>query len=143
MSKGLKYILGFDSDLNNEISIEIWEEGFQGEATNKALGSSPGLVRDSAENGIFGTSIELSIEANFNDELIGFYTVDNKKYLVVKKVNGVPTWMGHTLPEKYSEQYVDAPYDVEVIASDGLGTLKDVPFEYTGEHTILEILKLY
>ncbi len=37
MSKGLKYILGFDSDLNNEISIEIWEEGFQGEATNKAL----------------------------------------------------------------------------------------------------------
>ncbi len=51
--------------------------------------------------------------------------------------------MGQTLPEKYSEQYVDAPYDVEVIASDGLGTLKDVPFEYTGEHTILEILKLY
>jgi hypothetical protein len=140
MAKVLRYNFLFDSD-KHSYKIECWQEGYSGTTTAKRLGAAPVMVRDKAEAGIMGTSLELSIEAEVNDELIDFYTVDSKKFLFREYVDNILQWQGYALPEKYSEAYIDAPYDVDVTASDGLGILKGVPFSYSGRYTILQIVK--
>lgn len=140
MAKAIRYNFLFDSDLHS-YKIECWQEGFTGTPTQKRLGEAPSFVRDKADKGIMGTSLELSIEAEVNDELIDFYTVDSNKFLFKQYIDNALVWQGYLLPEKYSEQYIDAPYDVEVTAADGLGILKGITFDYSGRYTILQILK--
>ena len=142
MSYGVKYIFNYISEAySHACEIRILERDYAGEAAQKSMGASPVLRRDSADNGIAGTSLELTIQADADGELMELYTVDNKRYMVELVWDGNIIWRGYILPEQYSEPYVSAPYDVAVTASDGLGILKGVSFALTGRVTLLEIVK--
>lgn len=142
MSYGVKYIFEYISEVySHACEIRILERDYTGSATKKAMGASPVLRRDSADNGIAGTSLELTIQADEDGELMELYTVDNKRYMVELEWDGNIIWSGYILPEQYSEPYVSAPYDVAVTASDGLGILKGVTFALTGRVTLLELVK--
>lgn len=139
--RGKRYILGLVSRLGVGIDIEVWEEGYSGSTTERKISESPLLRLDNADNGVLGSSLELAIQSEVAEDLIDFYTVDNKKFLFKVFRNSVLIWSGFSLPEKYQEDYSAAPYPVKITASDGLGILKDVPFTLTGQNSILAILK--
>lgn len=139
---GIRYTLQFDSEkYGHDYKILIKENGYSGEGEKKALGSAPLLRRDDSDSGISGTSLELKIQSDVDGELTSLYTVDNKKFLVEVYRNEDLIWTGFVLPEKYSEPYISVPYDVSVSATDGLGILKDIPFELNGERTIFNIIQ--
>ena len=139
---GIKYILQFDSEkYNHACKILIKERDYSGDFDVKSLGTAPILRRDVSDSGIAGTSLELIIQADKDGELLSLYTVDNKLFLVEVYRDEVLIWSGYILPEKYSEPYVSAPYDVSVSATDGLGILKNIPYLQTGEQSLFSIIK--
>lgn len=141
MSYKTRYTARWDSEkFGHDYRVEILERDYTGEAEVKRLGASPVLRMDDGENGVRGTSLELSVQADRDGELTTLYTTDNRRFRVDVFRDGVKVWTGYVLPEQYAEPYVGVPYDVAVTATDGLGILKSVPFELTGERTLLEII---
>lgn len=144
MALGLLYIFEFDSEkFRHNNLIEIWEEGYIGSPSHKALGASPILKRERGEGdgGLYGSSLELSLQSDLNEEFIKLYTTDNKKFLARHYVDNVLNWSGFILPEKYTEPNIAPPYDVQITVADGLGILKNIAFNLMGRHSILSILK--
>lgn len=138
MAYGLKYNLGCKSHLHLW-EIKIFEEGYTGNAVERAMGASPVLVKDSA-GAVCGTSLELKLEATTDGEYAHLYTTDANKYLVEEYRDGVLYWKGFLVKEQMSEPYVAPPYDVDVRATDGLGILKSMDYELTGNYTLLQLL---
>lgn len=139
MSYGLKYRLLFDSVSGIPYEIKILESGYTGAVELRSLGNAPILKMDD-NDAVHGTSLEVNIETKFEGDLKEFYTVDSKKFRVEVWREDVLFWGGYVLPELYSEPYISAPFDISVTASDGLGILKNIDFELSGEHSIFEII---
>lgn len=141
MAYGLLYRIEFQSRVyKHSWVIDILQDNYSGASSYLSLGASPVLRRDSSKS-IQGTSLMLSLTSETVEQLISLYTTDNKQYKVTASKGGALIWSGFVLPEIYSEEYINAPYNVDVTASDGVGVLKDVPFELTGEVTILQVFK--
>ena len=142
MARALAYVLQFESEVyqHNHL-IEIWEEGFIGTPTNLRMGISGMISKRERDGGIYGTSMELKLESTLDSQLIKLYTSDSKKFLVKHYRNNVLVQSGLIVPEQYSEEYIAAPYDIVVTATDGLGLLKEQNYNYFGRHTVLEVLK--
>ena len=139
MSYGLKYRLLFDSVSGSVHEIKILESGYTGVVELRSLGNAPILKMDD-NDAVHGTSLEVNIETKFEGDLKEFYTVDSKKFRVEVWREDVLFWVGYVLPELYSEPYISAPCDISVTASDGLGILKNIDFELSGEYSIFEII---
>ena len=140
MAYGKKYILSFISDRGNDYKVEVLQQGFSGAAVVKSFGSAPILNIEDGDGRVKGSSLAFSIQADTEGELSGLYTTNNKEYKVILYRNNDIYWQGYLLPELYSENYVDPPYDVAVTATDQLATLKDVP--YQGEDTLKSLLDI-
>lgn len=141
MAYGLLYRIEFQSRVyKHSWVVDILKDNYSGSFSYLSLGASPVLKRDNSKN-IQGTSLMLSLISETIEQLISLYTTDNKQYKVTASKSGVLIWSGYVLPEIYSEEYVNAPYNVDITVSDGVGVLKDVLFELSGEVTILEIFK--
>lgn len=144
MSYGIRYIMTWLSEKNEDCRIEILEKDFAGLSKLKKLGSAPILHIDDADNGIIGTSLTMMIQADIDGELRDLYTIDSKKFKVILYRNNAAIWSGYILQELYNEQYIAPPYDVEVTATDQLALLKDVRYaidEDFSRKSILEIIK--
>lgn len=131
MAYALKYILSFFSERNNDYRIEILQDGYSGQAVTKCLGVPPILSIEDGDGRIKGSSLTFSVQADTEGELAGLYTTNNKKFRADLYRNGQLYWQGYLLPELYSENYIDPPFDVSVTASDQLATLKNM--QYSGE----------
>ena len=140
MSYGVRYILSLLSDRGNDIRIEILEKGFSGTPEQKSLGSAPSLVVEEADGGIKGSSIAMAIQADVEGELKNLYTTDNRKFRVDLYRNSALYWQGYLMPELYSENYVDPPFDISVTASDQLGALKNI--SYKGDNVNVSLLEV-
>ena len=134
----VKYLLRFASERGYDYAIEVREQGYNGPTQKKKLGSAPVLHINEGDGCVQGTSLSFTIQADENGELESLYTTDNKQYQVVLYRNGRFIWIGYLLPELYSENYVDAPYDVSVTASDQLATLKAITYEGADESVLLK-----
>lgn len=66
-------------------------------------------------------------------QLSNIYTTDEREWMVV--ISGSWNWSGFIIPDSCQEPFMPLPYDVEITATDGLGALKDVPFEAIIEGT--------
>lgn len=130
MKYGLKYRMSWAGETGHEYEIEIGEKDYTGEVLTLRQGAAPVLRMDDGD-AIRGTSLELTLEAEKDGQLAGFYTTDGKRYHVDLKRDGRIIWQGFTLPELYAEPCVAPPYDVKVTASDGLGLLKNADYEAT------------
>lgn len=140
MAYGKKYILSLISDRGNDYRVEILQQGYTGAAVNKSFGTVPTLSIEEGDGRIKGSSLAFSIQADAEGELSGLYTTNNKEYKVLLYRNSTLYWQGYLLPELYSENYVDPPFDVAVTATDQLATLKDV--EYQGEDVLTSLLDI-
>ena len=132
-----KYI--FSSRKGYTVEVNIAKKNYSGGVITRALGRAPVLRRDNNEN-ISGTSLELYVEAAVPGEYEQFYTSAADEFKVLLYRNGTQLWTGFVTPELYSEPDIPAPYDVRIIATDGLGELKRHDYELEGVHTLREHL---
>ena len=129
MAYAVKYLLSFVSERGNDYKVQVLERDYQGGSVIKKLGSAPVLSIDESDGCIQGSSLSFSIQADVEGELQGLYTTDNKQYKVVLLKDDELVWVGFLLPELYSENYIDAPYDVSLTASDQIATLKALTYQ--------------
>ena len=131
-----RFYFRFESQAGREFRIDIKKLGYTGSAQQRPLGQTHVLKRESGDNGVHGTSLEIYAVCKIDGELAELYTSSAREYLVVlSEVSGGTTtalWHGFITPELYAEPEVAPPYDVQIVATDGLGELKLYDFEAAG-----------
>lgn len=137
MAYAVKYTLSFLSDRENDYRIDILQDGYNGSAVSKKLGVPPMLNIEEGEGRIKGSSLTFALQCDVEGELSGLYTTDNKEFRVDLYRNGTLYWQGYLLPELYSENYIDPPFDVSVTATDQLATLKNLKYQGADEYASL------
>ena len=138
-SYGKIYEFVRDSQNGAEIIITISKKNYNGESMVRPLGRAPLLKREN--NGhIFGTSLEIYAECKVDGEFAQFYTSSADEFLVEVWKDQVLIWSGFISPELYSEPDIAPPYDVQIIATDGLGELRNFEFINDGDITISDHL---
>lgn len=141
---GPKYSFDFETTNGTGIQILILEKDRSGLPVTRSLGRAPVLKREKS-GCMHGTSIEIHAECKVDREFAQLYTssADQFKVEVWKKPASGPIirakiWEGFVSPELYSEPDIAPPYDVQIIATDGLGELKNYRFEAAGRKTVME-----
>ena len=139
MAYGVLYEFHRTSTNGADMLITISQKGYSGAVKKRALGRAPVIKRDN--NGhIYGTSCELYAECLVDGEFSHLYTSDAYEYKVEVYKNNTLLWAGFVSPELYSEPDIAPPYDVQIIATDGLGELKNYNYEKKGAVSILDHL---
>uniref|UniRef100_UPI002AC91662 hypothetical protein n=1 Tax=Paratractidigestivibacter sp. TaxID=2847316 RepID=UPI002AC91662 len=135
MAYGTLYIFNFQSDIGTPMSIEVRKSGYTGPATVKALGGSAVLKRE--RNGhIWGSSLSWAAESDTEDLYADLYTTSATEFQVVLLHRQDEVWRGFITPELYAAPWVDAPYDVQLTATDNLTELKSATFSAQGTMTV-------
>ena len=131
MAYAVKYLFRFESVNGTTREIRILKDGYSGDPIQRALGRAPILKKQ--QNGpVCGTSLEIYAECHVDQEFIEFYTSDPKAYRVDVYDGNTMLWQGWITPELYSEPDIAPPYDVQVVATDGVGELKLYDFAPQG-----------
>lgn len=140
MAYGTKYRFIFDSLAGTSFRIDIQKDGYSGSIIQRALGQAPHLRRDSAQNGICGTSLEIYAECSTDGEFAELYTTNARGYKALLQMylsgSWSTIWAGFVSPELYSEPEIAPPYDVCITAVDGLGELKMYDFPANGRQSL-------
>lgn len=138
MAYATKYRFRGQSVMGYDITVTIDQDGYSGAVLDRPMGKAPILRRE--ENGrVRGTSFELYAECKIDGEYAEFYTSNPFEFRVTVKRNNVNIWRGFISPELYSEPDIAPPYDVQIIAVDGLGELKLRPYELQGRQSLRSI----
>lgn len=134
-SYGTIYEFRFDDINGDDVDIFIAKKNYTGSVTRRALGRTPILKRERNGN-ILGTSLEIYAECRVDGEFAQLYTssADEFRVEVYKRQNLL--WRGFISPELYSEPDIAPPYDVQIIATDGLGELKGHDYRFYGKATL-------
>lgn len=123
MAYGQKYSFKFQASNGDVFEIAVLKDGYSGSVINRCLGRAPQLRRE--KNGpICGTSLEIYAQCDVDGEFTEFYTSDPLTWKVRLIRSNSVLFEGFIVPELYSEPDIAPPYDVQVIATDGLGELK-------------------
>lgn len=134
-SYGNIYRFVFRSHNGWNFEILIAKKDYTGEVYTRPLGRSPLLRRDN-NSGVNGTSLEIYAECKVPGEYAQLYTSSAYEYQIQLYRDGVNLWTGFLTPELYSEPDRPAPYDVRIVATDGLGELKRYKFYSDGAQTL-------
>lgn len=132
---GTIYQFSFDSVNGADIDIFILKKNYTGARQQRALGRAPILKRERSGS-IFGTSLEIYAECLVDGEFAQLYTSSADEYKVEVYKHQELIWTGFVSPELYSEPDIAPPYDVQIIATDGLGELKNYTFKAIGEKSL-------
>ena len=139
MAFATKYLFKFNSQHGVEHQIHIQKDGYSGSVIQRALGRSPKLKKK--KNGcICGTSLEIYAECLVDGEFSELYTSNPKEFKVLLYRAGYMVWEGYVSPELYSEPSIAPPYDVQIVATDGLGELKRKYYATPGEKALKTLL---
>ena len=134
-----KYLFKFNSVHGVEYNIYISKEGYSGSVIQRSLGRPP-VLRKKKNGPICGTSLELYAECTVDGEFAELYTSNPKEYKVDVYRSSVLIWTGFVSTELYSEPSIAPPYDIEIVATDGLGELKLNRFIAPGEVRLSRLL---
>ena len=136
MTYGVKYQFSIEATNGNEVDIFLLQRDYSGQKHIRALGRAPILKRE--RNGcILGTSLEIFAECRVDGEFAELYTSDAYEYKVEVYKRQILQWTGFVSPELYAEPDIAPPYDVQIIATDGLGELKNYDFEASARKSIM------
>ena len=135
MAYATKYRFTFESTHGATYRILIQKDGYSGSIINRPLGRAPVLQRKNSGR-VYGTSLEIYAECNVDGEFSELYTSSATEFRVQLYKGNSLKWSGFVSPELYSEPDVAPPYDVHIIATDGLGELKQHNFEAIGDNTL-------
>lgn len=139
-SYGIIYQFSFDSQNGCDTDIFILKKNYSGIRYTRALGRAPVLKRE--HNGcVFGTSLELYAECRTDGEFAQLYTSSADEFKVEVYRHQQLVWTGFVSPELYSEPDIAPPYDVQIIATDGLGELKSHDFQTGGMATVTGMIR--
>lgn len=139
MAYAVKYLFRFESLNHTTREIRVLQDGYSGSVIQRPLGKAPVLKKQ--QNGpIHGTSLEIFAQCDVDREYIEFYTSDPKEYRVDVYAGNTMLWQGWITPELYSEPDIAPPYDVQVVATDGVGELKLYDFAAQGTVTLRALL---
>jgi hypothetical protein len=134
-SYGIIYEFRFDDINGGEIDIFIAKKNYTGPTIRRALGRAPILRRERNGN-ILGTSLEIYAECRIDGEFAQLYTSSADEFRVEVYKRQLLQWRGFVSPELYSEPDIAPPYDVQIIATDGLGELKNHNYTLLGSATL-------
>lgn len=138
MAYGLKYYFRFQAVNGDDMYIGLFKRDYTGVSVQRAMGQAPVLRREKNDN-IWGSSLELYPECIVDQEFSELYTSDPYEWKVELRNESEQevVWTGYVSPELYSEPDVAPPYDVQIVATDGLGELKfhDFSLEELRIHT--------
>jgi hypothetical protein len=145
---GVLYVFRFESANKTNIEIQVLKKDYSGARTYRSLGRAPILKREKS-GCVHGSSLELYAECQVDGEFASLYTSSADEYKVdVYKIDEFlgdtfqrRIWTGFVSPELYSEPDIAPPYDVQIIATDGLGELKNYIFEARGLHSVRDHLE--
>lgn len=126
------YQFSIVSQNGDDVDIFISKKNYAGVCYQRSLGRAPMLKRERNGN-ILGTSLEIYAECKVDGEFSQLYTSSADEFLVKVYRNRVLQWTGFVSPELYSEPDIAPPYDVQIIATDGLGELKNYDFAQGGD----------
>lgn len=140
MAYGKRYRFAFDSQNGSAIEIYILKKNYIGDIITRSLGRAPILKRENNKC-IYGTSLELYAECKVDGEFASLYTSLADEYKVEVYKDGEMIWTGFISPELYSEPDIAPPYDVRIIATDGLGELRRSDFIINGTYTLEDVIK--
>lgn len=139
MAYGVLYEFAFESTNHADCLIQILKKKYTGEVIKRKLGRPPVLKRENKDR-IYGTSCEIYAECVVDGEFSQLYTSSPYEFRVEVYRNNQLLWVGFVSPELYSEPDIAPPYDVQIIATDGLGELKDYTWNPLGLTTVQGIL---
>ena len=131
MAYATKYLFKWESAKGTTREIRILKDGYSGSVIQRALGRAP-ILKKQKNGAVFGTSLEFYAECRVEGEFTEFYTTNPKAYKVQLYAGNTLLWQGYVTPELYSEPDIAPPFDVQVIATDGIGELKLYDFEPQG-----------
>lgn len=134
------YIFRWESQNGTTRVIRITPKtDFSGNYLKRALGSAP-VLRYEHNDCIIGTSLEFSAECVADQEFRKLYTSSPYEYDVqLFDQDDTLQWQGFLVPEMYSEPDIAPPYDVALIATDGIGELKQAKYSH-GADRLIDIL---
>ena len=133
---GLLYRLRYEtSKYKRDVKLDIEKKDYTGSGVMKRIGSN-GVTLSKEKDDIIGKirakSLEFSIQSDIDSEYQNFFLYENGTYRVELKIDDQIVWVGLIICDQYTEPYIDPPYDVDILATDGLGLLKNYDFELTG-----------
>lgn len=135
MAYGSKYRFKWESQNGVDYQILIQKNNYSGAVIDRRLGRAPVLKRKHSGR-VYGTSLEFYAECSMDGEFTELYTSNAREYQVVLSRGDSVIWTGFVSPELYSEPDIAPPYDVQIVATDGLGELKQYTFEAQGEKSL-------
>ena len=138
MAYATKYLFKFQSANGTTREIRVLKDGYSGSVLQRALGRAP-ILKKQKNGTVFGTSLEFYAECKVDGEFAEFYTTDPKAYKVQLYAGNDKLWEGFVTPELYAEPDIAPPYDVQVIATDGVGELKLYDFAAQGSKTLRQM----
>lgn len=139
MAYAVKYLFKFQSSNGTVREIRVLQDGYSGSVIQRPLGRAP-VIKKEQNGGVHGTSLTFYAECHIDREYIEFYTSDPKEYRVDVYAGSTLLWQGYITPELYSEPDIAPPYDVQVVATDGVGELKLYDFAPQGTVTLRALL---
>lgn len=139
MAYAVKYLFKFQSSNGTVREIRVLKDGYSGSVIQRPLGRAP-VIKKEQNGGVHGTSLTFYAECHIDREYIEFYTSDPKEYRVDVYAGSTLLWQGYITPELYSEPDIAPPYDVQVVATDGVGELKLYDFTPQGIVTLRALL---
>ena len=93
------------------------------------------------EGGIIGSEATITLVSKTNFQFEEFFYATNREYHVEIDFDGTNVWNGYVVPDNYREPYIDPPYNVTLNALDGIGDLRNIPYEETGELDIRNFIE--
>lgn len=131
MAWGLKYIHAGCTEDGLSEEIRISEEDWTGGSTEVDAAPVPFIKTyeaDTIYEPVIASTATVSLVCDENFDLEFLWTADEKKYRVDRYLDGELDWRGFIIPNGFSYDYRGGLYYAVITASDGLSTLKNVPF---------------
>jgi hypothetical protein len=156
MAFAVKYRLEIATLEGNIEKIDISEDGYAGAVINLKGGSNPlkyikGQKGGAKNKVIIPSTLEFSVYSETDFAYTSLSSFQEQTYLVEYYQGATKVFSGWLLPDEYSEDYIEPPYEVGFIATDYLAQLKGIQFlttvfsipnqPYTGRNSLLFYIK--
>ena len=149
-----RYLLAYKDADNAACEVRILERDYTGTAETLPYAQSRPLVLDwpGGQGHVFnallrGSEAQLALYLTRPDQLLPLFSGDERLHRVEYRHAGLLRWAGYLLPEQYDVAFLAPPTTFNLRATDGLGTLSDIPFAdvsgrpLRGDWSLLRILR--
>jgi hypothetical protein len=133
MAYGQKYSVTFATRADKDVELKIWQDGYFGAIIDlQGAGLNLEYIPNSDDpyEPIFASQLGISIDfTNELSNIINFTNIDDRYNYVEMYVNNVIEWVGFIINDNVQVSYSTGRKIATFNATDGLGMLKDIPFE--------------